>query len=117
TKAAAETRLTPGDAHQATDLLRGHRLAGQLALDQADLVVEEVDLAQAAIDGFALVRGKLERGQPPTSRLAKDVCHRRAALQVSGKHRVALVLCSRARAHELWAALQPSAQGARELIG
>src|SRR5437588_11160176 len=51
----------PGNGHQATDLLTAERLRGELALDQADLAVQEVDLAQTALDGLALVCGKLKR--------------------------------------------------------
>ena len=86
----------PGDRHQATDLLAGHRLAGQLALDQADLVIEEVNLAQAAIDGLALVGWQLDRGQPLASPLAEHVCDGGTTLEVAREHRVALVLRARA---------------------
>jgi hypothetical protein len=36
-------------------------LAGDRLIEQADLVVEEVDVAQAASDGLVLVFGQLER--------------------------------------------------------
>src|SRR2546428_10986115 len=73
----------PGNGHQATDPLTAERLRGELALDHADLAVQEVDLAQAALDGLALICGKLERRQPLSPCLAKDICHRRAALEVA----------------------------------
>ena len=38
------------------------------ALEDRDLAVEEVDLAQAPVDGLALVGGQLERGQPRRGR-------------------------------------------------
>ena len=38
-------------------------MLGDAAFDERDLGVEVVDLAQAAIDGFALVGGQLELGQ------------------------------------------------------
>ena len=78
TKVSRRDEAHPGDGHQAADLLRGHRLAGQLALDQADLGVQEVDLAQAALERLALVGGKLER------RRATDVPPCRTRLSSAG---------------------------------
>src|SRR5438046_2830270 len=58
----------PGHGHQPPDLLRAERLPRELSLDQADLRVEEVDLAQAAIHRLALVGWQLERRKPLPSR-------------------------------------------------
>src|SRR5256714_13065651 len=84
----------PGNAHQPADLIAAKCLRGEFALDQADLVIEEVDLPEAALDGLALVGGKLQRGQPLPSRLAEDVAHRRAAPWGARPHPGGPVLCS-----------------------
>ena len=69
-----------------------------------DLVVEEVDLAQAAVDGLALVGRQLERRQPLAPALAEHIADGRAAFEVAGQHGVQLVLCPRPLAHQLRAA-------------
>ena len=57
----------PRHAHQPADLLGGERHPGEPALERLDLAVEEVDLAQTAGDGLALVGRQLER-LPATAR-------------------------------------------------
>ncbi len=56
------------------------RVLGDAALEDRDLGVEEVDLAQAPIDCFALVVGRIELGQPHATATAEGVAHRRTAL-------------------------------------
>jgi len=82
---------------------------GDSALEDRDLGVEEVDLAQAPIDGLALVVGQLELGQPHATAPAEGVAHRRAALERAHQHRVDLVLAARALTHQLRAARQAPA--------
>src|SRR6266550_4484255 len=76
----------PGDSHEAADLLRRKRLSCERSLDQPNLSVEEVDLAQSAVDGLALVGRQLERLEPLASSLAEHVTHRRATFEVAGEH-------------------------------
>jgi len=91
--------------------------AGDRAVQFADFAVEEVDVAQAPRDRLGLVVGQFELGEPRPAAHAEHVSDRRAALQPPDQHRVDLVLSSRARAHELAAARQPSARRARPLVG
>jgi hypothetical protein len=105
-----------GDGHQPLDLCRGQRTLGDHALEDRDLGVEEVDLAQAPIDGLTLVAGQLELGQPCAAALAERVCHRRAALEVAHQHRVDLVLGTGALTHELRTAREAPAQRPRVVI-
>ncbi len=91
-------------------------MLGDRALEGRDLGVEEVDLAQAPIDGLTLVAGQLELGQPRAAALAEGVGHRRAALEVAHEHRVDLVLGAGALTHELRAASETPAQRPRCLI-
>jgi hypothetical protein len=89
---------------------------GDGTLEDRDLAVEEVDLAQAPVDGLALVAGQLERGQPHAAASPECVAHRRSALEGAHQHRVDLVLGARALAHELRPARQAPAQRPRLLI-
>jgi hypothetical protein len=88
-----------------------------LAFEDRDLLVEEVNLAHAPIDGLALIAGQLELAQPDAAALAEHVGHRRAALEVSHQNRVHLVLAARPLAHELRAASESATQRARVLVG
>jgi hypothetical protein len=98
------------------DLCRDQRVLGDRALQDRDLDVEEVDLAQAAIDRLALVARQLELGQPRAAALAEGVGHRRTTLEVAHQHRVDLVLRAGALTHELRAARQAPAQRPRVVI-
>jgi hypothetical protein len=89
---------------------------GDGALEDRDLAVEEVDLAQAPVDGLALVIGQRERGQPRAAASPECVAHRRAALEGAHQHRVDLVLGTGALSDELRAAGQAPAQRPRRLI-
>jgi hypothetical protein len=53
-----------GDGHQAQHLGPAQRLTGDLGVELTDLGVEEVDLAQTAIEGQPLVKRQLQRAQP-----------------------------------------------------
>jgi hypothetical protein len=53
-----------GDGPQPLDLRPGQRVGGDQPLDPGDLRVEEVDLAQAGVDGLALAQRQLLVGQP-----------------------------------------------------
>jgi len=96
---------------------RVESVLGDLLLEHRDLCVEEVDLAQAPVDGLALVARQLEFAQPHTSALAEQIAHRRAALEVAHQDRVHLVLAARPLAHELRATGQAATQRARLLVG
>jgi hypothetical protein len=56
--------LTPGTLIQPLDLWRAERIGGNLLLDRGDLLVEEVDLAQAAVDRLAFLNRQFELAQP-----------------------------------------------------
>jgi len=53
-----------GDGHEPLDLRPGEGVGGDEPLDLRDLAVEEVDVAQARVDGLALADGELLVGQP-----------------------------------------------------
>ena len=53
-----------GDGHQPLDLRPAQRVGGDELVDLGDLGVEEVDLAQAGVDGLALADRQLLLGQP-----------------------------------------------------
>ena len=50
-------------------------------VDQRDLAVEDVDLAQRAVQGLTFLDGKLELGQPRAALLAEQITDVRAPLQ------------------------------------
>jgi hypothetical protein len=52
------------DRHQPFDLWAGERSLGELVVDVRDLGGEEVDLAQAGLDGVVLIGGELQPGEP-----------------------------------------------------
>lgn len=52
-------QVHPRHRHQPANLLRADGGLGQRTVDRGDLLVEEVDLAQATLDGLALVGGEL----------------------------------------------------------
>ena len=89
---------------------------GDVGVDQLDLAVEEVDLAQAAVDRLALFLGEVLAGEPGTPALAEQVARRRAPEQAASEHRMDLVLGPGAVANERPAARQAPAQRAGPLI-
>jgi hypothetical protein len=86
-------------------------------LDRGDLCVEELDVAQRALDRLCLLDRQFERTQPPASLDPEQVRHRRLALQAAHQHGVDLVLGARARAHQLLPAREPAAHHAAGLVG
>ena len=111
-KLAATITFTPG-----TVISRGSpavkRVLRDQPLDRGDLGVEEIDLAQPAVDGLAFLDRQLELGQPPPALHAEQICDRRAAVQPAHQDRVDLVLRPRARPHQLPATRQPTAHHPR----
>ena len=105
----------PRHAHQPADLRGLERGSRQRALRLCDLPVEEVDLAQTAGHGLALVGGQRERLEPRSTADPEDVADRRLFLQVAGEHGVELVLCPGALANEGGAAGHPAPQRPRPL--
>jgi hypothetical protein len=103
------------DGHQPLDLRRAERVAGHLLLDLGDLLVEELDLAQTAVDGLALPGRQLDLAQPFTPGQPERVADRRLLDQPADQHGVALVLRARARPDQLTAACQPPPQRPRLL--
>src|SRR4051794_8405793 len=61
------------DRHQSPDLRRGQSVAGDLFLDLGDLLVEELDLAQTAIDRLALLDRQFDLPQPFAAGEAEQV--------------------------------------------
>ena len=90
----AVIRLTPGTVISRLIASEPSACSAIAALEDRDLAVEEVDLAQAPVDGLALVGGQLELGQPRAAAAPERVAHRRAALERAHQHRVDLVLGS-----------------------
>ena len=60
---AAVCRLTPGTVISRRISREPSAASASARFDRGDLLVEEVDLAQAALDGLALVGGQLERSR------------------------------------------------------
>src|SRR4051794_9816498 len=81
-----------GDAHQPQHLRPGERLLGDLAVERGDFLVEEVDLAQAAVEGQPLIEGQLQLAQPTAASGAERVCDRWPLAQIAGEYSVRLVL-------------------------
>ena len=59
-----DDHVDAGDGHQPLDLGPAQRLGGDQLIDLRDLRVEEVDLAQAGVDGLALADRQLLISQP-----------------------------------------------------
>ena len=93
------------------------RVAGDLLLDLGDLLVEELDLAQAAVDRLALLDRQLDFAQPFAAGQPEQVADRRFLDQPPHQHGVALVLRARARPDQLAAAREPPPQRPRLLVG
>src|SRR5918995_503289 len=88
-----------GDAHQPQHLRPGERLLGDLAVEDRDLGIQEVDLAQAALEGETLVGRELKPSEPAAASLPEGVRHRRALAQVARQDSMRLILRSRPRAY------------------
>ena len=114
---AATITLTPGTVISRLTCGELERVAGDLPLDLCDLLVEELDLAQTAVDGLALLDRQLDLAQPLAAGQAEQVADRRLLDQPPHQHGVALVLRARARPHQLAAPRQPPAQRPRLLVG
>ena len=103
--------------HQPTHLLRADRRLRQRAVDRSDLRVEEVDLAQTALDGVALVEGELEALEKAAALPAGQVVDGRTVEQVPLQRGPDLVLRPAALAHQLGPASHPAPQRPRSLVG
>jgi hypothetical protein len=108
-KLTARIRSTPGDGHQPARVGPVERVVRDRAPDQRDLAVEEVDLAQAAVGGLALLDRQLELGQALPPRASEQIADRRAALQAPHQDRMDLVLGPGTCADQLRAARRPTA--------
>ena len=93
TKVAAENGAHPCTLISRLTSAESNRRASEPALERLDLAVEEVDLAQTAGHGLALIGGQLKASSHCPTTDPETLAHRRAALEVSGEHRVQLVLC------------------------
>src|SRR5215218_11474580 len=98
---AATITFTPGT-------VIGRRICGESSAslasacsERGDLLVEEVDLAQATVDRLALPGRQLELAQPLPAGEPEQVADRRLCDQPPHQHGVALVLRARARPNEL----------------
>ena len=114
---AATITLTPGTV--ISRLTCGEPSASRAIclLDLGDLLVEELDLAQTAVDRFALLDRQLDLAQPFAAGEAEQVADRRFLDQPPHQHGVALVLRARARPDQLAAPSQPPPQRPRPLVG
>ena len=111
-----DDHVDAGDGHQPLDLGPPQRVGGDELVDLRDLRVEEVDLAQAGIDGLALAGRQLLIVQPGPAFDAEEVRSRRTVLQAPHQDGVDLVFDPRARPDQLRAAGQPAAHRADALI-
>jgi len=74
----------------------GERLGRDETVDLGELLTEEVEMEQAALDGEPLIGRKILDSQPGATLTAEEVAHRRASLQATLQHRRDLVLDLRA---------------------
>jgi hypothetical protein len=105
-----------GQGEQPPHLRRGQHLLGQRSLDQFDLAVEKLDLAQAGRDRLLLIGRQGLGGEPAASASTEEIAHRRLALEVAQQRRVHLVLRARALPDQLRPRRDPAAQDSRVLI-
>ncbi len=84
-----------GHGQQPARLRRAQRLARDQPLGRGDLAVEELDVAQRALERLGLLDRQLELAQPLASLDSEEVRHRRLALQAAHQHRMDLVLGAR----------------------
>ena len=89
-----------GDGQQAPHVLVALRLGRDEAIDLGEFLAEEVELAQAALDGETLIRRQFLDGEPSATLTAEEVAHRRASPEVALQHRRDLVLDLRAALDE-----------------
>src|SRR4051812_46184066 len=80
---ARDDHVDAGDGHQPLDLGPAQGVGGDQLVDLRDLGVEEVDLAQAGVDGLALVDCQLLLSQPASTLDPEEVRCRRAVLQAA----------------------------------
>jgi len=98
---AGSNAADPRQGHQAAHLLAGEHLERDRLLEPADLLGEEVDLAQAARDRLLLVVGQVLPGEPAAAGDTEEVAHRRPLLQVADQRCVHLILRPCALPHQL----------------
>jgi len=91
--------------------MRDHAIHGR------DLAVEEVDLAQTAVERLAFLDRQFELAQPRPAGLAEEITDLRAALQAADQDRVDLVLHARARLDQLRAPREATPHHPRALVG
>ena len=108
-KIAAQMTLTPGTVISRLICGELQGLLGDQPLDLLDLLIEELDVAQAGLDGLILDVWQFQSPQPVPAFDPEQVRHRRAALQAAHQHGVQLVLDPGARAYELVAASEAPA--------
>ena len=110
-------RLTPGTVINRRISGEPTAASGERPIDLGDLTVEEVDLAQAARNGLALVRRQLDALKEAPAPLAGDVVDAGAVEQVALKRGGDLVLRPAALAHELGPAGDVASQRPGPLVG
>ena len=115
-KARGTDHVHAGHAHQPLDLRRGERVECDQPVDLADLAVEELDLAQRAVNALALLNWQFELSEEPQPGLAEQVTDVRLGDQPAHQHGVNLVLRPRPRPDQLRAALKTPAHHPRSLI-
>ena len=114
---AATITFTPGTVISRLTCGEVKASRGDLLLDLGDLLVEELDLAQTAVDGLALLDRQLDLAQPFAAGEAEQVADRRLRDQPPHQHGVALVLRARAGPDQLAAPREPPPQRPRLLVG
>lgn len=114
---AAVCTLTPGTVIQPQHLRPVQRLARDLGVEPSDLAVEEVDLAQAAVERQPFVERQLQPGQPTSTGLAKQMQDRWTVTPVAPEHAMNLILRPRPGPHNALAAAGQSPQHPTALIG
>jgi hypothetical protein len=110
------TKFTPGRVEQPPHLRRGEHLLSERPLEQRDLAVQELDLAQAGRDRLLLIGRQNLGGEPAPPAGTEEVAHRRLALQVADQRRVHLVLRAGALPDQLRPRRDPAAQDPRLLV-
>ena len=92
-------------------------MLGDRAIDHRELLAEEVDLAQAAVERVAFVNGQHQRGHPVAAGLAEEVADLRARDQVADQDRGHFVLGPGPLTDQLRPARCEPPQHARGLVG
>jgi hypothetical protein len=90
-------QVDSGHAHQPAHLAGTDRRLGQRAVDRGDLLVEEIDLAQTALDGLALVVGQLNAREEAPAPVAGDVVDAGPVEQVALQRAAAISFFARLR--------------------